>query len=565
MQEILRIDNDDDAFESPSKKSNHQVKDANALRAANATAAETLASWRPSASKRKRSSSLAHEEVIDLTTSSSPPALMFDSKSRQMATNVTETNLPPQTMFGVLRPPKAHGPWKRFRGEQSLPYAHQLEHPDQNHFMSAMTKAIVDNEPGKHGGKHNNDTFDLLNAIEKPQKTERRSLQVNLPPNEVQIQSSERDSGYNEDSMQFHMIEMPQMPAIRGLQPNRPQGENLTQSQPPSNRPARKYLSSLETTTHVPVFYYTKKNDKKDGKKNDKKNSHQTKPLRDVPYHVRPVAAQPTSMSASHLSSELSSMPSSDPSPIAPSKSATLPPPEPVPEPVSEPVASGPAIQPYGTRQIGSVRAHVSREAFKANQAVVPTGVEQPEEIVTVAQEKQMFVEAQQVVTDTQHERANQSVDARKEIEEERKQHGDNKTSPMTLGSPLLEPVCPPHIQPQTTIQFNQINTPSLTSLQHPPPRPPQPAASASAEPAKVAYTAPSPTSRGWQSPRRGRHRRVLPSNTPSSELSELPDMSSKLPEVPQLQQANMELLPVFDSLRARLGEQDHALQGSGE
>jgi len=41
--------------------------------------------------------------------------------------------------------------------------------------------------------------------------------------------------------------------------------------------------------------------------------------------------------------------------------------------------------------------------------------------------------------------------------------------------------------------------------------------------------------------------------------------MSSEPPEVPKLQQANMDLLPVFDSLRARLGEHDHALEGSGE
>jgi len=322
---------------------------------------------------------LAQEEVIDLTTSSSPPALTFDLKSRLMATNVRETNLPPQTMFGVLMPPKPRDPWRRFRGEQSLPFAHQLEHPGLNHSMSAMTKAIVDNEPGKHGGKHNNDGSDLLNAIKKPQNTERPSLQVNLPPTEAQSQSSERDSGCNEGSMQFHMIEMPQMPAIHALQPDRQQDESLTQSQPPSNRPARKYLSSLDTTTHVPVFYYTKKNDKKDGKKTDKKKSHQTKPLGDVPNHVRPVAAQPTSMLASQLPSELSSMPSSDPFPIAPSKSATLPPPGPVPEPVAKPVASGPVIQSYGTRQARSVRAHVSRAAFKANQASVPKEAEQPE------------------------------------------------------------------------------------------------------------------------------------------------------------------------------------------
>ncbi|KAK3064206.1 hypothetical protein LTS18_009197 [Coniosporium uncinatum] len=146
-----------------------------------------------------------------------------------------------------------------------------------------------------------------------------------------------------------------------------------------------------------------------------------------------------------------------------------------------------------------------------------------------------MFVEAQHVVTEMQHERPNESVDATKEIEEESKQNGGHKPAPITLGSPLLEPVSPPHIQPQTTTQFNQINPPSLTSLQHSPPRSPQSAVSTSAKSAKIAYTAPSPTPREWQVPRRGQHRQVLPSNTPSSELSELPDMSSEPPEVPQL------------------------------
>jgi len=238
------------------------------------------------------------------------------------------------------------------------------------------------------------------------------------------------------------------------------------------------------------------------------------------------------------------------------------PPHVPSPKAIQEPVADGPAVRPYGKGQIGGVRAPISREAFKARRAALTEESEQPKEAVKVVLGCEKLAEAQQVVTNLQHQQTDTSVKALKEAGEGRKEREDNEVPPMVLDSRLLEPTGPTNSQSETTIQSNPVNNSSVTSFQHPPPETPQPMDSTCTEEAEVGYAARSPMSQEWQVPRRGPYRRSVPRNSANSELSELPSMKT---EAPEPRQADTELLPVFDSLRVDLRKEDHALERSDE
>jgi len=103
MQEILRIDNDD---EPPLSYWKQKEKEEKELDAADATAAGAPDRRRGTPSKRKRSPSPAPEDIVDLTTTSPPPTSSSESQNlrKKKAQSSTETNMPSQSMFSVLVP-----------------------------------------------------------------------------------------------------------------------------------------------------------------------------------------------------------------------------------------------------------------------------------------------------------------------------------------------------------------------------------------------------------------------------------------------------------------------------